>query len=189
MKNDMENGLDAGSRHLVISAVGEDRPGIVDALSRLIYDCGCNIADSRMSVLGGEFALILLVSGGAEGIGSLQRTLPDLESRLGLTLISRETTARTPHPGQRPYVVRAVAIDHPGIVHRLASFFSSRNINIEDLGTDSYAAPHTGAPMFALTMQVNVPAEMRVAELREQFLQFCDELNIDATMEPAPTPL
>ncbi len=181
--------MDAGSRHLVISAIGEDRPGIVDALSRLIYDSGCNIADSRMSVLGGEFAVILLVSGNAEGIDSLARALPGLQARLGLTLISRETAARPARPSQRPYVVRAVAIDHPGIVHRLASFFSSRNINIEDLGTDSYAAPHTGAPMFALTMQVNVPAEIRVAELREQFLEFCDDLNIDATMEPAPGPV
>lgn len=178
----------ATENHLVISALGEDRPGIVNELSRLIYDCRCNIVDSRMTVLGGEFAVILLVSGDGDGMAELRAALPGLQKRLDLTLISRETAARAPRPDQVPYLVHAVAIDHPGIVHQLANFFSSRHINIENLGTDSYAAPHTGAPMFAITMQVNVPAALRIAELREHFLAFCDELNIDATMEPAHKP-
>ncbi|HDO34642.1 MAG TPA: glycine cleavage system protein R, partial [Chromatiales bacterium] len=48
---------------LVVSALGQDRPGIVNELSLAILNCGCNIEDSRMTVLGGEFAVILLVSG------------------------------------------------------------------------------------------------------------------------------
>ncbi len=174
--------------HRVISALGEDRPGIVNELSRLIYDSQCNIVDSRMTVLGGEFAVILLVSAPPAAMAALQEALPKLQERLGLTLISRETATRQPRPDLVPYLISAVAIDHPGIVHQLANFFSSRNINIENLGTDSYAAAHTGAPMFAISMQVNVPADMRIAELREHFLEFCDELNIDATMEPAHKP-
>lgn len=175
--------------HLVISALGEDRPGIVNALSRLIYDCRCNVVDSRMTVLGGEFALILLVNGAAPDMAKLQQALPALAEKLALTLISKKTAPRSPQPDRVPYRVQAVAMDHPGIVHQLAQFFAGRDINIENLETDTYAAAHTGAPMFTLTMMVNVPGELRIAELRDDFLEFCDDLNIDATMEPVHKPI
>jgi len=80
--------------------------------------------------------------------------------------------------------VDVVALDHPGIVYRLAEFFSSRDINIEELSTATYAAAHTGTPMFSVHMTVNVPASMHIASLREEFMDFCDELNLDAVLEP-----
>ena len=62
-----------GKTYFVISALGDDRPGIVNDLSRVILDCGCNIEDSRMSVLGGEFALILMTSGSWDGVAKLEQ--------------------------------------------------------------------------------------------------------------------
>jgi len=171
------------SKFLVISALGQDQPGIVDELSRVILDCQCNIVDSRMSVLGGEFAVILLVSApDDESLATLKARLPQLEDSIGLTIIARETTARDTSPDRVPYDISAVAIDHPGIVHQIARFFSSQGINIESLSTDRYAAAHTGAPMFAMHMQISVPADIKIAELRGRFLEFCDNLNIDASL-------
>jgi len=170
--------------YLVISALGEDRPGIVQALSRVILDAGCNIEDSRMTVLGGEFAVILLVSGNWNNIAKLEAALPGAERRLGLTLVARRTEARKPATDLLPYSVDVVALDHPGIVHHLAEFFSSRDINIEELSTATYAAAHTGTPMFSVHMTVNVPASVHIASLREEFMDFCDELNLDAVLEP-----
>jgi glycine cleavage system transcriptional repressor len=57
--------------YLVISAVGQDRPGLVDELSQTIYGCGCSIVDSRMAVLGGEFAMILMLGGNWNEIAKL----------------------------------------------------------------------------------------------------------------------
>lgn len=171
------------SKYLVISALGHDQPGIVDELSRVILDCRCNIVDSRMSVLGGEFAVILLVSAPDEAaFSSLKDRLPRLEDSIGLTLIMRETRARDETPSLVPYEISAVAMDHPGIVHQIARFFSSQGINIESLATDRYAAAHTGAPMFAMHMQISVPADIKIAELRARFLAFCDDMNIDASL-------
>ncbi len=171
------------SKFLVISALGHDQPGIVDELSRVILDCQCNIVDSRMSVLGGEFAVILLVAApGGQQLAKLQARLPQLEDSIGLTLITRETSRKEPAPGLVPYEVSAVAIDHPGIVHQIARFFSSQGINIENLTTDRYAAAHTGTPMFAMHMQISVPADIKIGGLRARFLEFCDELNIDASL-------
>lgn len=169
---------------LVITAVGDDRPGIVDKLSMAILECGCNINDSRMTVLGGEFALILLVSGKWNELAKLENQLPNLGESLNLTVTSKRTELEARQPNLLSYSVDVVSIDHPGIVYKIANFFSTRNINIRELNTNSYAAAHTGTPMFTINMVINVPNDIRIANLREDFLDFCDELNMDAALEP-----
>lgn len=170
--------------YLVISALGEDRPGIVDQLSKTVLEGGCNIEDSRMTVLGGEFAVLLLISGPWNSIAKVETGLERVAADLQLTVTTKRTEERDSRRHLMPYTVDVVALDHPGIVHNLAHFFSSRNINIEDMVTSSYAAAHTGAPMFAVRLIVDIPAEFQIAALRDEFLDFCDELNVDAVFEP-----
>jgi glycine cleavage system transcriptional repressor len=169
---------------LVISALGSDRPGIVNQLSRAVLDCGCNIEDSRMAVLGGEFALIQLIAGTWDQIARLEGMLPKLEERLSLTITSRRTSPRSSERRMVPYMVDVIAMDHPGIVHDVAAFFSGREINIEEMNTGSYHAAHTGTPMFSLSMVISIPADIAIARLRDEFMDFCDELNLDAVIEP-----
>ncbi|RLJ16049.1 glycine cleavage system protein R [bacterium endosymbiont of Escarpia laminata] len=169
---------------LVISALGKDRPGIVNALSKKILNDGCNIADSRMTVLGGEFAILLLIEGQWNTLAKLENALPELEQELNLTIIAKRTEERAPSSNLLPYAVDVVAMDHPGIVNHLAEFFSQRNINIEDMMTSSYAAPHTGTPMFAVHMNVGIPSDLQIAGLRDEFMDYCDGLNLDAVLEP-----
>jgi len=74
-------------------------------------------------------------------------------------------------------------MDHPGIVHNISDFLSSRNLNIEEIETKTYPAAHTGTPMFSLEMIVSVPADSSVKQLRDEFIIFCDDLNLDASLE------
>ncbi len=170
--------------HLVISALGMDRPGIINELSKAIYDFGLNITDSRMTVLGGEFAILLMVDGQWNHLAKLEDAVPDLEQRLELLITTRRTEPRNQSSDLLPYAVEVVALDHPGIVHNLARFFSDRGINIEDMSTSSYAAAHTGTPMFAVQMHVGIPSDIHIAGLREDFMGFCDGMNLDAVLEP-----
>ncbi len=174
----------AKQSQLVLSAIGKDQTGIVDRLTRAVYDLELNINDSRMTVMGGEFAVQMLVEGAWNQIAMLETMLPDLESRLGLTIHGKRTDIRITDEKIRPYAVEVVALDHPGIVHHLAGFFSQHHINIEELQTSSYPAPHTGTQMFAVNLQIGVPAEVQISSLREEFMDFCDNLNLDAVMEP-----
>lgn len=169
---------------LVISALGKDRPGIVKTLTKRILDEGCNITDSRMTVLGGEFAILLMVEGQWNTLAKLEGAIPELESELNLTIIAKRTEKRLRSSNLLPYMVEVVAMDHPGIVNRLADFFSERNINIEDLVTTSYAAAHTGTPMFSVHMTVGIPSDIHLAGLRDEFMDYCDSLNLDAIIEP-----
>ena len=170
---------------LVVSAVGTDRPGMVNDLSRAILDCGCNIEDSRLAVLGREFALIALISGNWSAIARMEAGASSIEKRLGLALALKRTQGRIGQDRMLPYVVDVVALDRPGIVHDVADFFASREINVEDMSSWVYAAAHTRTPMFSLNMTVSVPADLHIGQLRDEFTDFCDELNLDATMEPA----
>ncbi len=170
--------------YLVISALGEDRSGIIDQLSQAITESSCNIRDTRMTVLGGEFAMLLLIEGNWNNVAKLETMLPGVGKRLDLTITTKRTEERQTKTNLLPYGVEVVALDHPGIVHQLARFFSSRGINIEDMATGSYAAAHTGTPMYSVHMTVNVPADLQISVLRDDFMDFCDELNLDAVLEP-----
>lgn len=170
--------------YLVISAIGEDKPGIINTLSKAATDSQCNILDTRMTVLGGEFALLMMISGEAAAIDNAQQAIADKADKLGLTSIFKRTQPRKAGTVSRPYRVEVVAIDHPGIVSEIAGFFSGREINIDEMETGAYAAAHTGTPMFSLEMSVNIPGTLTVARLKDEFIAFCDERNLDATIEP-----
>lgn len=168
---------------LVISALGADRPGIVDEISNIIYKHSLNIEDSRMTVLGGEFAMLLLVSGEPSAIDAFQTQIHEIEQALQMQLMIKVTDDTAPIKNAIPYAVEVTAIDHPGIVNNISSFFSQRGINIVNLHTESYSAPHTGTPMFALHMTIGISADTSIAKLRDAFMQACDELNLDAKMK------
>ena len=170
--------------YLVLSALGEDRPGIVNTLTRSVLEHGCNIVDSRMTVLGGEFAILLMVEGQWNTLAKMESAVADLEKQLGMTIITRRTSERASDIRLLPYAIEVVALDHPGIVQKLAEFFSERQINIQDLATTTYAAAHTGTQMFSVSMSVGIPADIHIAGLREEFLDYCDSLNLDAVLEP-----
>ncbi len=169
---------------VVITAVGDDRPGVVHDLSRAVLDCGGNIVESRMSALGSDFAMLLLVSGNWHTLAKLESELKKLEENQGLSIILRRTEARTAEADRIPYAIDVVCLDQAGIVFNLASFFACREIEIAELNTRSYAAAHTGAPMFSVQMSVNIPSDMQISVLRDEFMDFCDQLNLDAIMEP-----
>ena len=172
---------------IVISAIGRDKPGIVQAISKAILSCGGNIEESRMTTLGSEFASLMLVSGNWHTLNRLETALDKLGGEDGLSFAIRKTNERDIKADRLPYAVDVIALDQQGIVYELANFFSERNIEIADVATRRYAAAHTGAPMFAVQMAINVPASLHVAQLREEFLEMCDRLNLDAILEPVKT--
>lgn len=171
--------------YLVITAAGEDQVGLVEKFSSKITETGCNIEQSRMVVLGGQFAILVLVSGAWNALSKLESQLEPLGTQLGLSLVVKRTRARELSQPVLPYHVEVVALDHPGIVHNLAKFFSRFGINIEELSTDTYPAPHTGTQMFSVHMEVGVPAQTHIPTLRGEFFDYCDDLNLDATFEPS----
>lgn len=171
--------------YLVLAAIGADKPGIINDLSKAVTAQGGNILDSRMLAIGGEFSLIMTVSGEAEALPLIDHALRAQCDQLKLDAVCHKTHRKAPLKDSIPYRIQVVALDHPGIVQEVTGFYAKKQINIEDLKTDTYAAPLTGSPMFALELLVNIPTRLGLKEFKHQFFEFCDALNLDASIEPA----
>ncbi len=171
-------------KRIAVTAIGPDRAGLIRDLSEVITDAAGNIQESRMIALGSEFAILMLVGGNWHSLGKIRERLEDLERRSDLTITVRDSAPR-PQVDCAPYLIDAVSLDHEGIVLGLSDFFAVRELEISEMNTRRYNAPHTGAKMFSVHMTVNVPATLSVAQLRDEFLDYCDQENLDAVMEPA----
>lgn len=171
----------ASHQYLILSAVGSDRPGLVDEVSEFIFQRGGNIEDSRMVNLRGQFAMMVLI-GGAEAVMSrIRHELPHLisKSRLHAELRPAVAPVEARAASARPFKLVATAMDQAGLVHRIAHLLRSMEVNIESLHTRLAAAPYTGSPVFEMELLVSVPQGTSIAKLREQLGHLCDELNID----------
>ena len=169
---------------IAISAIGDDRIGLVHDLSKVVADCGGSISESRMTALGSDFAMLLLVAGNWHSIARIETDLGKLAETSGITIQVRRTVQRPVREDMVPYSVDVVCIDQAGIVSGLSGFFAARDIDIGELSTRGYAAAHTGAQMFSVYMVINVPSRIHVGALREEFMDFCDQMNLDAILEP-----
>ncbi|MBI5006108.1 MAG: glycine cleavage system protein R [Nitrosomonadales bacterium] len=172
------------NNRLVITATGTDRHGLVERLTGKIADSGCNIEESRMAVLGGEYTQFMLLSGPWHALSKLETQLPAFADQIGLTIHCVRTRKQENMKASAPYSVELTALDRPGTVNELAAFFARQGINIEELQTSTYLAPHTGAPMLSVVMTVAIRSNIHIATLRGDFLDYCDDLNLDATFEP-----
>ena len=101
--------MPSNQNYLVLSALGKDKPGIVDQLSKAVFDLGCNITDTRMTVLGGEFALLQMIEGQWNQLAKLENSIAELSSRLGLTIITERTEERQQDAALLPYIVDVIS--------------------------------------------------------------------------------
>lgn len=168
---------------LVLAAMGADRPGIVASVTRFLNERGCNVEDSRMAALGGEFAVMVLVSGSAEALSRVQADAAALESQ-ELSVRIKPTRRSSPAAGV-PYVVQAYCLDHEGVVHAIAATLARRGVNITSLDTSTYPAPMSGAPLFRMQLRMTVPHNVLIRQLRSDLDAVADEENIDIVLQPA----
>ena len=178
------SGAMSGDKHyLVLTAVGADRPGLVEQLSRRIHQAGANIEDSRMAILGGEFALILLFSGDPAAIGRVSAEHTQWTSQLGLNLHLKETTPRRGLADFLPYMLRISGVDRAGIVAHVSGLLAQQGINVEALDSRVSYAPLSGTPMFHLNARLQVPSQLVLSELRASVARLCEEENLDFWLE------
>jgi len=170
---------------LVITVAGEDNPDLIEELTRAIKECKCHILESRMTELGTEFAAHLLVDGNWNHIVKLENALEVLGTRNRLKIITLRTKENPPvEENVIPYGVDIFASDQIDNIHGLTAFFTSRGIKILDFSTSRYPAPYSSAPLFIARMIVKIPVGLRIVSLRDEFLEFCDQQNLDAILEP-----
>lgn len=174
-----EERYDGGMNHAILSAIGSDRPGLVEEVSRFIFDRGGNIEDSRMVNLRGQFAMMVLVGGPAGVLEKIEGELGGLSEKSGIHIQWRMAAPVASVAAARPYRLRASAMDQPGLVHRVSQLLRDMNVNIESLQTQLGSAPITGAPVFAMELVLAIGPGVGLGRLREALGEMCDKYNMD----------
>jgi glycine cleavage system transcriptional repressor len=170
-----------------MSAIGRDRPGLVADLAELIYESDCNLEDSRMTILGSEFAVLLLLSGQGDDVERrLSSGCKRLEWEKRLTVFIRPLDAQPPPAGsalpgtQLECVVTGV--DKAGIVARVTRAIEEQGANITDLQTELRPEPQSGTPMYTMRVRLVVPPDRDVRALRAALQQAAADLRVDLSV-------
>jgi glycine cleavage system transcriptional repressor len=172
--------------NFVFTLTGADRVGIVDTVTRMLLDHGGNVETSRMARLGGEFAILMLVSMPQDQLDSLKRDVEELIAR-GYKVATSRTgqTYAEAHPGWLPYQIEVQGADHEGIIHQIAHYLSERGINIESMDTETGHAPVSGTPLFSMTALVAVPPNLSGQGWERALEGMGNQLNVDIKVSVA----
>jgi glycine cleavage system transcriptional repressor len=171
----------------VLTAIGQDRPGLVEEVSEFVFARGGSIEHSRMANLYGQFAIAMSVAGPADAIARIAAELDALAGKTGIH--AQLTPAVRPAGGSAagsrvPFRLTGRALDQAGLVHQVANVLRSLGVNIESMETTLEAAPETGAPLFAMELLLAAPSDLPAERLEGELGRVCEPLNIDWKLEP-----
>jgi glycine cleavage system regulatory protein len=169
-------------RSLVMTMIGADRPGLVEAVADIVTKHSGNWLDSRMSRLGGHFAGILRVEFPAEHEERIIQALRALESR-GLSVIIHLDHPVTESPGHRYSEIEIVGHDRPGIVREISHVLASHGVNVEELDTERGSAAMSGELLFKARAQLRIPKTCDVAKLRRDLERIAADLIVDISLK------
>jgi glycine cleavage system transcriptional repressor len=177
-------------RWFALSAIGRDRPGIVADLAELIYECDCNLEDSSMTILGSEFAVLLLLTGAGHDVEQrLSTACKRVEWEKRLTVFFRPLDSEPVSFGvshhAAAFELQATGVDKAGIVARVARCLAESDINIIQMATTSRPEPGTGTPIYHMRIRMDVPQSVDLGALRRDLEGIAADLHIDLTLQPA----
>jgi glycine cleavage system transcriptional repressor len=175
-------------RYYALSAIGQDRPGIVADVAGLIYECGGNLEDSSMTILGDQFALLILLSGAGEEFQyrlSMGCKKLEWEKHLSLLLtpLEESPSRRKQEETAEFYEVNTTGLDRMGIVYHVSRLLAEQKINIADMHTKSIPSPESGTPIFTMKIICQVPVKVSPGELKEKLNRLGEDLAIDISLK------
>jgi glycine cleavage system transcriptional repressor len=166
-------------RHVLVTAVGPDRIGLVDRITEILLRHGGNIEESRMARLAGDFAALVLVSVPGSELQALERDLKGLGGE-SLEIATRQLkpAESAGFEGYLPFMVAVTGADHEGIIQSIASVLHRLKVNIAELESEVVNAPTTGTPLFNMKAVLQVPPDLPVADLEKELRQTGEELGV-----------
>ena len=170
---------------LVLTAIGDDQSGLVDALSGVIASHGASWDQSHMSHLAGKFAGIVQISVPEGKVDALVAALEPLEQQGLLDITTSTAPDEAGRSTGRPMRLELLGQDRVGIIHDLSHALAALGVSIHELQTATGSAPMGGGVLFQATALLEVPADVDQAALRDTVEQLSNELMVDIDIEPA----
>ena len=162
---------------LVVTAMGSNRPGIVNELTKLVTEADCNIVDSRMAVFGDECTLILLLSGSWNAIARFEIALSQQSAQLELITLIKRTSEHISINYPTRILIKLQGVDAPHCMGRFTQYLAERGIDLSSLSTKAKGGHQQ------ITMQICLPESIVYPQLQTDFTEFADSLNLTISFE------
>jgi len=171
---------------LAVTILGSHQSRFMAEILPAIRDCKCHILEIRSSSIGQSTAAYLLIQGNWNQVAKFESTLELIQKRLDIKIQLLRTEPKDKAVSQEclPYSLETISLDHENIVESVATFLLDRDIEISEITGSSYQAPYLQTTVFSSKFIILVPASVSLLMLREEFMDLCDQLNIDAILEP-----
>lgn len=169
-------------QYLVLTAIGQNKTGLVSELSGLVSECNCNVVDSKMAIFGSEFTVIMLLAGDNASLVQLEMQLPPLAMQLNLLTMMKRTTK---HQGiDKPLFLLTInGPDQAGTIQKLTSYLAKKNIDVASLKS----AAHTnneGDEWQNAQIRIELPEEVPLDKLQQGLEKECQKLNVSFSLNP-----
>ncbi len=171
-------------QHLVLTAVGTDRPGICNRVIKLVTQAGCNIVDSRIAIFGNEFTLIMLITGNTSNITRVETQMPLLGQEHDLITIMKRTSAHALIDNSYTMEVFVESEDRPGLTEKFTQFFADQQIGLDSLSalTINKSKIQAEVDQFHIAITASVSADCNLMQLQEDFNELCKSLNVQGSL-------
>jgi len=174
-------------KRFVVFTVGRDKPGIVAGISEVLYQLGCNIEDSSMTILRNQFAMILIVDAPDEvARNKLEKSLSIPCERLGLELFVKEVNSEDmiPPAVKTHCLIKVFGEDKTGIVYKVSKYLASKRINIADMRTKLSGGEKK---LYVMLIEAEIPEDVDVESMKRELEKIAEELEVDLIVEEVPT--
>ncbi|MEM9777921.1 MAG: ACT domain-containing protein [Chloroflexota bacterium] len=172
-------------KNIVMTVTGNDKVGIVEEITRFVLAHDGNVDASKMARLGGEFAMLLLISlptARFDGLVENSKSLRESGYEVSMRETKRGFSKR--FAGWSSYEIKVRGADHEGIIHEITHHLAEQGISIETMDTGMEPAPMSGGFLFTMEAVVMVPPALDINEVREDLAEVGDSLNVDTVFEP-----
>lgn len=167
---------------LAISSIGKDKPGIVGAFTKVLYDYDCNIEDASMTILCNQFSMILVISG-PDGLdidtlmSSLKSAGESFALRTSVNILPDDYKIADAKGTSKPYMLCVSGSDRRGIAFRVTEILANYKVNITDF--NSKLIGKEAKPVYVMMLETEVPASVDIEKLRKELEKAADELDLD----------
>jgi glycine cleavage system transcriptional repressor len=169
---------------LAISVLGCKTDNFLAEILSVVSSCQCNVLELRASNLTQMSALFIMIDGNWNHIAKLEAMLDAVAKRLGLLISFLRPETRCDLTQGVPYTLETISLDKKDLLNDVTAFLIDRGIVIEEIIASRHQAAFFNNTVFSCKFTLLVSENVRILSLREEFLDFCDNLNIDAILEP-----
>ena len=168
----------------IITFIGDDRPGLVEQLSRVIEDNRGNWHESRLSQLGGKFAGLILVTLPGDDGDKLENELRGI-SASGLSVRVTPSIEGFSFDVSTGITLTVIGPDRLGIVREISRALSSHQVNVVEMDSEVSSAPMSGEMLFKARIDAEIPPTLELDDLADALDEIANQMALDIELEPS----